>query len=201
MPFIETDGRRVLFVHIPKTGGSTVEYWLQSIAPLRLHTVGLPPMLKCTPQHLRLVDIRSLLGQDYFTYMFALVRNPYDRIASEYRMRATIQRGSFFKLWPTFSLWLEDNLGKQTTNSFHYDNHLRPQWEFIGSGLEIFRLEDGVEMAVERAARHMGVSPPRALERKLGTADSGVVVEWDKSDRLRVQEHYARDFREFGYSM
>jgi hypothetical protein len=200
MPFIEYRGKKILFIHIPKTGGTTVETWLRSVSDLNFHSVGIPVPSKCTPQHYRLRDIRQLFHKGYFDYTFAIVRNPYDRIASEYRMQATLKQSEFFRKGPTFSLWLEQNLSAQKNNAFHLDNHLRPQWEFVGSGVKIFKMEDGMERAIQHIASSLGLSPPADVAHELSTAGCSETVVWDRADRLVVQEHYRRDFLEFGYS-
>lgn len=127
MPFIEVDGKRVLFIHIPKTGGTSVEAWLRTQGPLWLHSIGGPAVSRCTPQHYRLADIEHVLGEGYFDYAFAIVRDPYERLASEYKMRAAQQESGFWKVAQPFSYWAEVNLAKQKDHAFQWDNHLRPQ--------------------------------------------------------------------------
>lgn len=200
MPFVELeDKRRLLFIHVPKTGGTSVEEWMRTLGPLRFHEAAIPKALKCSPQHLRMTDVNILFGQRYFDHAFMIVRDPYDRIASEYRMRATMFPESFFRVWPSFSHWLEAQLDQLQTNRWILDNHLRPQWEFHGSRVAVFRLEDGLEPALASVAAKMGLPAPETVAHELRTAKGDVAVEWDLSDRLRVEEVYAQDFTEFGY--
>ncbi|MCB1379839.1 MAG: sulfotransferase family 2 domain-containing protein [Alphaproteobacteria bacterium] len=201
MPFIEYGGKRILFIHIPKTGGTTIENWLRSLGPVHFYSFGVPTASRCTPQHFRRQDFRDFFADGYFDYAFTMVRNPYHRIASEYRMRAMMQGGGFFKSWPSFSLWLEDNLAKQKSMPFHLDNHLRAQWEFIGSDVEVFRLEDGIEIALEKVSSKLGVAHPMDIPVEASTVAAPIAVNWDRVDRLRVQDHYSTDFREFNYAM
>ena len=112
-----------------------------------------------------------------------------------------MQGGGFFKSWPSFSLWLEDNLAKQKSMPFHLDNHLRAQWEFIGSDVEVFRLEDGIEIALEKVSSKLGVAHPMDIPVEASTVAAPIAVNWDRVDRLRVQDHYSTDFREFNYAM
>lgn len=199
MPFIEHNGIRVLFIHISKAGGTTVEQWMRSIAPVHLYCDGIPQFTKCTPQHYRLRDVRELFRDGYFDYTFALVRNPYDRIASEYRMRAALAQETFFGTFPSFSMWLEESLQAQRHDPFYLDNHIRPQWEFLGSDVGIFRLEHGIAPALAQVAARLGVAAPEQMPITLSTTEKGIEVKWDHSDRIAVQEHYQRDFTEFGY--
>ncbi|SIQ34284.1 Sulfotransferase family protein [Paracoccus thiocyanatus] len=198
MPFIEYSGKRILFIHIPKTGGTSVENWMQGIAPLRLFSQGIPAAMKCTPQHLRMQDIRALLGEGYFDQALTVVRNPYDRIASEYRMRAHLAKAGFFKGLPIFSLWLEEWLNRQKREPFCLDNHLRPQWEFLGSEVETFRFEDGLQAPLARMAEWLDIAPPESLPHDL--RPDPLEIAWDQVDRIRVRDHYARDFEMLGYS-
>jgi hypothetical protein len=199
MPFVQIGTTRLLYLHVPKTGGGTIEAWLKSLAPLRFHTVGVPVALRCTPQHLRMSDFRALFGDGFFDHAVMTVRNPYDRIASEYRMRAVLGGKGFWKAFPTFSLWLESVLDKARKDPFHLDNHLRPQWDFTGTGVEILRYEDGLPAIIGRIAEIVDIAPPVEIEHVHDTSQTGIEVSWDLADRLRVQEFYARDFELFGY--
>lgn len=201
MPFIHHADRTLLYLHVPKTGGGTIEAWLKTIAPLRFHSVGVPMALKCTPQHLRLSDFRNLFGEGYFDSVVMTVRNPYDRIASEYRMRAMLSGKGFWKTWPTFSLWLEETLASAAKNPLHLDNHVRPQWEFTGSGVEVLKYEDGLPAITTRIADILGVEPPADLPRVHDTSSGDISVTWDLQDRLRVQDFYRRDFDLFEYAV
>lgn len=199
MPFFRINDRNVLFIHIPKTGGTSIESWLSGLGTMRLHSIGMPPAVRCTPQHFRLRDIDQLLGDGFFDYQFMIVRNPYDRIASEYRMQRDLAEAGFWGEAPEFSLWLENVLAEQKRAPWALDNHLRPQWEFGGSQVEVFRYEDGLDAAAAAVAERIGISPPESLPRKLQSKSAAQSVTWDRYDRVLVQEHYGRDFTEFGY--
>lgn len=199
MPFVCFGAKAILYLHVPKTGGGTIEAWLRTLGPLHFHTVGLPAALRCTPQHLRMCDFRELFGDGFFHHVFMTVRNPYTRIVSEYRMRAVLAKQGFWQAWPTFSQWLETHLDLAAKDPFILDNHLRPQWHFLGSGVEVMKFEMGLPAIVARMANVIGVEPPSTLPHVHRTADQGPEVRFDRVDRLRVREFYARDFEEFGY--
>jgi hypothetical protein len=198
MPFIEHNGKRVLFVHIPRTGGTSIEHWMASLAPVRFRTIGMPPALRCTPQHLRMSDYNALFGENYFDYAFTVVRNPYARIESEYRLRAALQEREFFGEAMTFSMWLELSLERSRREPWHMDNHLRPQSEFIGTGVEVHHFEDGLAAVIRKIATVLGVPCSDLPESRLATGKD-IAIRWDSLDRERVAERYARDFNRFRY--
>ncbi|VVT34310.1 sulfotransferase family 2 domain-containing protein [Rhizobium sp. EC-SD404] len=201
MPFIEYNEKRVLFIHIPKTGGTTVEGWLGGLSHLHFHSVGVPAFSKCTPQHYRMQDFRALFGDQFFDFSFCFVRNPYDRLESEFRMQATIQKTGFWRRHSSFSTWLDGSLEIARQNAFHLDNHLRPQWEFIGSGVRVLRLEDGLETGLAEVAAFLGEVPPANLGKENSTSNSEIRVDWDLQDRCKIEEFYRRDFEQFGYAV
>lgn len=199
MPILNHQNTSLLYLHVPKTGGGTIEAWLRTLGPLQFHSVGVPTALRCTPQHLRMADFNALFGTGFFDHVVMTVRNPYDRIASEYRMRAVLGGQGFWQAFPSFSLWLETTLEQASRNPFHLDNHIRPQWQFTGTGVEVLRFEDGLPAIIGRIAALLDVPPPEDLPRVHDTSGSGIEVAWDLADRLLVQEFYAKDFEVFGY--
>ncbi|WP_181180840.1 hypothetical protein, partial [Paracoccus sp. FO-3] len=91
----------------------------------------------------------------------------------------------------------EENLDQQRRAKFHLDNHLRPQWEFLGKDVEVFKLEDGLSGPLAAVAERLGVTPPQQNPHELRS--DPLEIEWSPADRIRVRDHYARDFETFGY--
>jgi hypothetical protein len=200
MPFVRVRDRNVLFVHIPRTGGTTVEHWMRELGDLRLFSYSLPHFSKVTPQHLRYADICELLGDGYFDYAFTVVRNPFDRLASEFRLRAKIAAKGVWEGVPRFSTWFEKQPEAYSRNPMTLDNHMRPQWEFLSNAVQVFKYEDGLLPALATVAKELGVPAPATLERKLATGDVEAPVTFDIPDVERAAAFYARDFELFGYS-
>jgi hypothetical protein len=85
MSWIVSRKHRFIFIHIPKTGGT-------SIAEPGDGSRGSGALLKCLgehdyvqPGHIRAVGLKSRLQDDWDSYFkFAFVRNPWDRLVSLY---------------------------------------------------------------------------------------------------------------------
>lgn len=201
MPFIQFQKRNILFVHIPKTAGSSVESWLGQHGKQHLFSVGKPPSLNCTPQHLRYWDMRQLFDPSFFDYAFTIVRNPFDRLESEYRMRMIVQAEQLVGKHTDFPIWLNAQLDAFERNPFHLDNHMRPLWHFTSDRTEVFRFEDGVDQIIAKVAVKTGLPQPEVIPRVMTSDRFNGVIEWDQSDILRVQTIYQKDFETFGYPL
>jgi len=199
MPILETNGKSILFLHVPKTGGSSIEHHLQSIGHVWLNATDTRFRgLKCSPQHLHASAIQSLLPQVSFDWAFMVVRHPVDRLVSQYKYQTRKPR------WPSslmsFSVWLRYVLARRRLNSYYRDNHFRPQHEFEGFSAEVFRLEEGIGKCIER------------IDQKLGLATNGTSVVWEKrsrpvnvvvspEDRKLILDVYRTDFKRYGYDL
>ena len=70
---------RFLFIHVPKTGGSTIRRWL------REYTQN-DPLVGIWKNHFRLGDVQHALHDGFYNslFKFAFVRNTWDRLVSNY---------------------------------------------------------------------------------------------------------------------
>ena len=199
MPFISYNKKNILFVHIPKTGGSSVEAWMEQHGKLNLFSVGKPQSVNCTPQHLRFWDLRQLFDPGFFDYAFTIVRNPFHRLESEYRMRMIVQEEQQVGRHTDFAIWLHAQLDAFERNPFHLDNHMRPLWNFTADRTEVFRYEDGLDQIIAKVADRTGLPRPEVIPRKMTSDRFNGTIAWDQVDILRVQTIYQKDFEVFGY--
>jgi hypothetical protein len=207
MPFITLGGKNMLYMHVPKNGGTTVENWLASLGPLHFscnYNLGYSHTFRSTPQHFTADDIQRLFANGFFSYSFLFTRNPYDRIESEYRYLHKIDhlKRSLKNLFsiPTFDEWIKESLQEIEVNPWIWDNHLRPQWEYIYPSIDVYKVEDGLLNGIKSVAFKMGVTPPTELPHLNHTRDINVATRWSDESRALVQKYYARDFKEFGYT-
>lgn len=161
----------------------------------------MPQCSKCTPQHYTYNDLRALFRDDYFNYMFTIVRNPYARIESEYKMRWLINKNRDEGAYPEFSQWIESRHLIARRNSHAYDNHLRPQVDFIGSRVKVFRFEDGLDTILRHVAADTGLPFDGKIGHFRSTRGFSGTIDWDMQDRIQVNRFYANDFLHLKYDM
>lgn len=207
MPFIQFEGRNILFMHVPKTAGMSVESWLESLAPVQLSNVynaGWSRTLRCSVQHLDANDIRRLFRDDYFAYAFLFVRDPYARMESEYRYLRSKGKlrlvSSDLGKPPAFAQWAVREIKAAMENPWALDNHLRPQWKFVYPGADCFKLEDGLAEGLAMAAARIGARAPQATPCLNRTTGLDIETSWTAEARDLVTRRYARDFEQFGYA-
>jgi hypothetical protein len=145
------------FIHIPKTGGSSIEK-LGKKYNINWGMYNKNYLIETKKSS-------SIWHQISFLYKnnnFTLIRNPYDRIISEFFYRYKIITNNknlkYNKLIyidnpnqisiNEFKLWLNESLKKYNISKYIYDSHLIPQSEYIydkngNQRIEyIFKLED-----------------------------------------------------------
>jgi hypothetical protein len=203
--FIKAD-KRILFVHVPKAGGTTIERLFKRrgyevhLRTTRKSGGDLFPLLRCSPQHYHAALLTELVEVEAFDLVFMMVREPLARFRSEYAMR---RRSDLRTDAATVERWAHRALAGRETDPYVWDNHLRPQSEFLLPGARVFRLEDGMEAAVEELntthGLDLGDDIPHALHRQGTTGISSKEVELSGSLEERLGELYAEDFRAFGY--
>ncbi|KRF16607.1 hypothetical protein ASG90_10045 [Nocardioides sp. Soil797] len=206
MPVFFKDDRSILFVHIPKTGGTTIERlftasgWKMALRNTNKSNPLLFPKLRLSFQHWQASLLTELLNVSKFDLTFMMTREPIARFRSEYTMRHTKNpTGASAEV----DAWAEKTLRTYAANPYHLDNHLRPQSEFELPGSEIYRLEDGMEAMVadlnNRFDLGLAEKIPHALNSTKRSGLSSSQVEISTGLEARLRELYAEDFRRYGY--
>lgn len=207
MPVYRKDGRSVLFVHVPKTGGTSVEHlfrangWEQGFFSAKYGKGTLNHLMYCGPQHLHAEPLEQLFRLERFDLIFTVVREPVARLRSEYvwrhRKKEQVDLGA-----RAVSAWFASSVKRFRANPYLYDNHLRPQHEFLLPGSEVIRLEDGLAEGLRRLsdAHDLGLEggPEQFKDSSSGPRRSGD-VEISAATKRRIRRFYKRDASTFDY--
>jgi hypothetical protein len=206
VPVFIKDKRYVLFPHVPKTGGTSIERlfkqngWQVHLRDGRTGPGTLNWVRRCSPQHMHAHLLREIVDLQRVDLIFMIVRDPLARFRSEYAMR---QKEPGRTDEASVEAWADRVLSRYASDPYAVDNHLRPQHEFLLDGCEVFRLEDGLDAMVSDLNRRHDLGLPDTVARRMRSADRGGVSshEVQVSPRLegRLRELYAEDFVQFGY--
>jgi hypothetical protein len=195
MPLYSNNDRTILLVHIPKTGGSSLEEMLVAAGAsqaLKFHKrLG---YCACTPQHMHWEVLCRWVPRSFYNFSLTIVRNPFDRLASEYAWRGHVSQSPI----PEFNEWLGDVLKQYKKNPYIFDNHIRPQVDFVGPRVKVFKLEDGLNPAAKMAFRRLGLTyrkPDTPHVRK--STHTLITIEQSTLEMIRL--FYAADFEAYGY--
>lgn len=188
MPLVFYRDKACLYIHVPKTGGSSIEAHLRQHGRVFLHSHGPAELMRTTGQHFHATDLNAIFRAEDLDYVFMTVRHPIDRIVSEYRWR---ERNI------PFALWLRVVRLESWRKPHYRDNHFRPQSQFECLGAEIFRLEDGLGPCFEALERRIGMPAPATVP--LANLSRTRRVKPSKSEINFIVKWYASDFERFGY--
>lgn len=207
--------RRLLFVHVPKTAGTSVERATGLLGDWRIEDLERLFGLACTRppdgrrfgsaflQHLTYRELARVLDRETLANLrtFTVVRNPWDRLVSVYANPDPHLLTQSAELGVAlagigFSEFLERTLGLEHA-------HLRPQLDYL--------LDDRGDVAVdhvlrferltedfERFCRRMGIGAV-ALPHENRSARGPYSAYYDDRTRALVAQRYACDIETFGY--
>lgn len=207
--YLDSHSRSLLFIHVPKCAGSSVESMLKVVFRKQLYLLkgmhpDFLPGLRCSPQHYHLDVLRTFLDLEEMTYSFGVCRRPFDRVVSEYKWQCS---NSGNDLSP--AEWWEEMKSAYVKNQWVCDNHLRPQIEFLDdSAVEIFKLEDGLSQVVNRISESFHLDPIRVgLLKLLSQTMRKKSKSADQVDRafLEIQRdvemYYSVDYKFLNYGV
>ena len=180
----ETD---YVFIHINKTGGSSIE-----------QALGLPI------RHFTALEVCAALGEAEWQrrFSFAFVRNPWDKVVSHYHYRLKTNQTGLKDLGMGFAEWVRLSYGEQDPAFFDKPRMFMPQVEWLcdeeGYQLVEFvgrfeRLAEDFAMVCARLGRGA------ALPHVKGSGREHYRGYYDPETRDIVAEWFADDIAAFDY--
>lgn len=197
MPYYERI--HTLFIHIPKTGGTSLENYLKKKSSQTVYTQRLNTILPEKKYHNKslqhqsytvLYKYRDLLKIPFNSDLkiITIVRNPYSRIVSGLIYNKLVKYGDSQEAFCTALKWF--------MQSDEYDNHQAPQYQLLTDelgnlveGLHIFKTETLTE-----DLRRYGFTDYSGEGKEID------YVKCMNSEFIAIiNETYSRDFDLFGY--
>jgi hypothetical protein len=189
-----------VFVQIPKTGGTSIADLL-SINPMPR---GWDNVTKKYRQHFTISELIEntclTTEQSDFYFKFAFVRNPWDRLLSEYIYRKRVHTGGLFS-----RISLKEMLTtKWTTRQRHMSikQHIRPQCEYVYDNdvqcVDFVGRFENLQEDFNIVCDKIGI-PHQELPHKNTTDHKHYTEYYDEETRELVAEKYKKDIEYFGY--
>ena len=185
----------VIFIHIPKVGGTSIAHKLFG------KRAGHDSALK----------VKDVLGEDAFKkmYSFSVVRNPYDRLVSAYHYAIQgggsdggIRRRPVYRtnLFATFSMFVHNWLILQDPEEIEII--FRPQHYFICDKEDNILVKwvgkiENIDEVEHRISAELG--KPIKLSRRNTTRRKHYSKYYDEELQQLVYNYFKRDFELFGY--
>jgi hypothetical protein len=181
----------VIFVHINKTGGSSIEAAL-----------GLPF------QHRTALELRSDLGEARWQkrFSFAFVRNPWDKVASHYAYRVKTNQTGLGDRHLSFDEWVRAAYGDRDPRYYDQPKMFMPQLDWIADERgemmvhyigRFERLHEDCATVCERIGRRAELPHLKASGQNEGR-DYRTRYADDTAEI--VSRRFASDIERFGYS-
>jgi hypothetical protein len=187
MPLARIADNILYFAHIPKTGGSSVETYLERKGPVALRFQRRLGWSKTTVQHMEAFVHTRFVPAAFYDASFAVLRDPVSRMLSEYRYR--LERKEVTR---PFHEWARIAFDRVKETERLFDNHIRPQADFLSPGMILFKLEEGLDPVYDWIDEFTGTEPAdRAIWEKK-SASSKIDVPEDLEAEIKA--YYKADY-------
>ena len=197
MPLFEINGRRILFIHVPKNAGTSITSLLGRYSDPRLDGKLRLYGKTFRPRHLHGELLEQMLHPGMIDYAFMVVRHPVARMVSEYvYQRRPATSGLRWQRITSFDTWLDYSFWRSSVDASYWENHFRPQSSFECFGCEVFRLEDGLDTISRRLSEVTGL-PIGAAPRLNG--QPGQRLDPGGRARAKIAQRYGADLDRYGY--
>ena len=194
--------KRFLFVHIPRTGGNSIQSILRNysedqVVSLHSHQDGIERFELRNPnfkikKHSTLADYRAALGEDSFRslYRFTCVRNPWDRMVSYYfrASRGVVQ-------------WDRKEFRKMVSKALSISDYLRlePNDNNPFANVDYIMRFESLANDFQVVCAKLDV-PAESLPRYNRSSRENYCKYYDSVLRELVRERFAREIEQFGYT-
>ncbi|MEE4203691.1 MAG: sulfotransferase family 2 domain-containing protein [Halieaceae bacterium] len=207
---------RFLFVHIAKTGGTSVRGALQSyrwrdpyylpqfiaskLSGLVNHEVAIK-----LPRHCKAITAQEMLPREFYDslFKFAFVRNPWDLQVSSYH-HIKRERPHLLEPNESFAEFLRRKLDPERPWQYHIDTSITPQTDYLidlhgNLIVDFIGRYESLKADFDTVCDHIGI-PRKELPHKRKATDRTRYREYyDESTRDLVAQHFAADIERLGY--
>ncbi|MFP4075228.1 MAG: sulfotransferase family 2 domain-containing protein [Halochromatium sp.] len=206
-----------LFVHIAKTGGTSVRaalarrrwadpwYWPMFVCSRLSHLSGHRIGSKL-PRHAKIIAAQELLPREVFAalFKFAFVRNPWDlQVSSFHHIRR--ERPRYLGGHEDFAGFLRWKLDPERPPQYHLDTSIALQTDYLidlrgNLIVDFIGRYERLEQDFGEACARIGIDPPKLPHRRQARDRStDYRAYYDDETAALVARHFAPDIERLGY--
>ena len=191
--------KKCIFIHIPKTGGTSVEQFIKDNDRNTLLFIGVRNNRSL--QHLMARELKLTIPYIYKKYYkFSIVRNPYDRLLSEYYWNPTVNLAyKSGKSKKDFLISISNIVKNKNYFSNIYNDHFIPQYDYLHHNNkllvnQLFKYED-LEWVSSYLKKKLNIKRDFPYLNKTTIKKE----EWNDEEKEIIYNLYKNDFIFFGY--
>jgi len=206
-----------LFVHIAKTGGTSVR---AALRPLTWRDPSQIPLFICSrlsrlsrhrlgikfPRHAKAIAAREMLPRELYQqlFKFAFVRNPWDlQVSSWHHIRR--ERPHLLRGVDDFDRFIEWKLDPARPYQFHIDTSITPQTDYLidlhgDMIVDYVGRYETLAADFTEACRRIGIAPRVLPHKRQATDRSDYRSYYSDHSTEQVARHFAADIKRFDYS-
>jgi hypothetical protein len=206
-----------LFVHIAKTGGTSVRaalkrlrwkdplYLPQFLASRLSHMTGHRIASKL-PRHAKIITAKEMLPRELFDrlFKFAFVRNPWDlQVSSWHHIRR--ERPHLVEHTPDFASFIRWKLDPERPYQYHVDTSIELQTDYLkdldGSTIvDFIGKYENLIADYEEACRRIGIHPPPLPHKRKAKDRKDYRSYYDDRTAELIAGYFKPDIEALGYS-
>ena len=190
--------KKCIFIHIPKTAGTSIEQFLKDNNKNEIDLLGVK--LGRAMHHYRAIDLKKEIPELFKKYFkFSIVRNPYDRLLSEYYWCRIPEAGfKFGKTKTEFLNYVSKVIKNKNFYSNIYHEHFMPQYMFIYDSTiqvdNLFKYED-LDWTIDYLKKKLSIENDlKNLNKSRFTKE-----DWNENQKEIIYNLYKNDFLLFNY--
>jgi hypothetical protein len=208
---------RFLFVHIAKTGGTSIRRALRPERRKDRHRIS---RLICSrlsamtghrlgvrfPRHAKVIAAKEMLPRELFQelFKFAFVRNPWDLQVSSYH-HIQRERPHLMTAIEDFSSFIRWKLDKERPYHYIVDTSMELQSDYVRdlSGeiiVDYVGRYENLQEDFDEACRRIGIAPRQLPHRRRARDRQAYRRYYDDQTAELVAKHFRSDINAFGYS-
>lgn len=196
-----SDEYKTIFIHIPRTGGTSFEDTLKLRENKKKTLIGIIPGKNIVYQHLTPKQLREYIPVNKWEsyYKFVIVRNPLDRAVSDFSFFKKNKKGPLLGIhtFLDYCKLAEKVVTQESYNKHILYDHFRPQYKYL-QGIKynkICRMES-YGKDIEQVKKIIGCNIPE-LHKNGGSAYKIIPT---LEEKKIIQRVYHKDYKILGYN-